>query len=251
VTAQKNQFADLYASPGESKKVTLLYASFNFKDYFDILPEMISNAEGNAISVYLYDDIRLQSYYDALPEDSRWRDSILDQKFCKPPAVCRSKELAGNQFVRLQPFIAEHTCSIFAFKSPDKSKDEVLLSLSERIAQDENTSCIVLLPVGFVSAEMDIKSALEQKGFQVQRVLFSPLAAEEKAMLEGLRRKDPKTALDGIPYKQLKKRSKGHLTLLPIHNNRQEFPVSSTYYDYLLLARNPQYLPNPQVQCCK
>lgn len=251
LTAQEVNFAELFSKDGEAKKINLIYAKYNFKDYFDILPEIMNKSIGDPISVYLYDNILFQPYFDALPRERNWLDTILDQKFCKSPAICRSKELARNQFIRLLPYIERNLLRIYGFKSANESKEEILFSLTERIVQDTNSTYIVVLPIGFVSAQVNLKESLENRGYQVNRVLFAPLKVEEKEWHESMRRNEPITALDGISYKKLKRKTRDHFTLLPIIQNVQSFPETSTFYDYLLLVRNPEYLPNPNVQCCK
>jgi hypothetical protein len=249
--------------PKLEKQAIVLYASFDFQEYFEIIPHFVSQYPGKELVIYTPENAQIAGFINRIHRDKATIDSILDIKFGDHINLCRSKELYKSYLHTMVPYIQENKCTIIPYGNLsnayqngntlpiDSMKKDILQSIASSIKQHATSNVLIIQPEGYIPFSPYLEAQLQSLNMALTKALFVPLKEKENPGHEYLRRQNPYTNLDNVSYAKLSPKGKIKFDYLALHLSSKLLPQTSQYYHYLLLAKKPEYLPSLETACCK
>lgn len=262
VYGQKKTQPSIWTSESE-KQAIVVYASFDFREYFEIIPHIVSQYSGENLLIYTPENKGIAEFINHINQDNSLMDSILTIKFGDHVNLCRSRELYKSYMQKMISFIQENKCTIIPYGNLtnayqngnslpiDSMKKEIIQTISSSIQHNAATKILIIQPEGFIPFSSYLETQMNFLNIPLTKVLFAPLKEKENPGHEYLRRQNPMTNLDNVSYAKISPKGKIKFEYLALNSNSKLLPQTSQYYHYLLLAKKPQYLPNLETACCK
>lgn len=245
-----------------TRQAIVVYASFDFSEYFDIIPQIAASDTTQEILIFTPETTRIENFLNKIHQNQSFMDSVIDMKFGNHFNICRSKELYRSFMEKMIPILNRGNVRIIPYgnlneayaKSPHLGIDSVKklrLEFINSVIQNSKTNKILIIqPEGFVEYSSILESKLLSLNMPLTKVLFVPLKEKEKSGHEYLRRQNPLTNLDNISYSKLRYRGNSKFSYFDLQANSKKLPLTSKYYDYLMLVKDPKYLPVSDSGCC-
>jgi hypothetical protein len=245
------------------KQAIVVYASFDFQEYFEIIPHFLSQFPGNKLVIYTPENNQIAGFINQIHQDKARIDSILNIKFGDHINLCRSKELYRSYLNTMVPYIQENKCTIIPYGNLsnayqngsslpiDSMKKSILQTIATSIQAREASTVLIIQPEGYIPFSSTLETELQTLQLPLTKVLFVPLKEKENPGHEYLRRQNPFTNLDKVSYEKISPKGNIKFDFIALNSRAKLLPQTSQYFHYLLVAKKPQYLPLVETACCK